>query len=67
MKNVLFLMLCVLFYSCNETKQKVVKDPALKAAIELSTKSSVKETKLHFMHSVNRQFILNCSLDLGSV
>lgn len=46
MKNVLFLMLCVLFYSCNETKQKVVKDPALKAAIVLSTKSSVKETKL---------------------
>lgn len=39
-------MLCILFYSCNETKQKVVKDPALKAAIELSTRSSVKETKL---------------------
>ena len=46
MKKVLFLMLCILFYSCNETKQKVVKDPALKAAIELSTRSSVKETKL---------------------
>lgn len=46
MKKVLFLMLCVLFYSCKETKQGVIKDPALVAAIELSTRSSVKETKL---------------------
>lgn len=46
MKKVLFLILGILFYSCKQTKREVIKDPALAAAIELSTKSSVKETKL---------------------